>query len=130
MGLTIYGRQTKVIEVNSNQDFLILKGSKMRILMKTAAGFVFLFLVEETFLGWADFRNIPLADNNLLLICWIAFGCILILTGFFAFLLRQKELKDARQVLRSKDLSSSEKRIRYFDIISKFSSARISSTTF
>lgn len=94
---------------------------KKRVLVKLFLSCLLIFLVEETLFAWLEIRSVKLCFGDLLIVLWLFFAALLLLTGIITYIKRRAELRVALQVLRERKLSASEKRIRYFDVISKFS---------
>ncbi len=92
----------------------------MRSALKLLVFCIFIFIIEESFFSWLDIKNIRAGNQNFLLFVWIVFGVILISIGLVTYIKRKKELKEASQVLQEKRLGELERKIQYFDLISKF----------
>jgi ubiquinone/menaquinone biosynthesis C-methylase UbiE len=92
----------------------------MRATVKILVFCVFAFLFEESFFSWLDIKNIRAGNQNFLLFLWTLFGVLLISIGLVTHIKRKKELREASQVLQEKRLGELERKIQYFDLISKF----------
>ena len=92
----------------------------MRAALKLLLFCVFAFLFEESFFSWFDIKNSRAGNQNSLLFLWILLGVLLISIGLVTYIKRKKELREASQVLQEKRLGELERKIKYFDLISKF----------